>query len=100
MYERVQAQAFFQKGIKHLVKGAAVPGRVLCLMCSERKPESCHRSKLIGEALVGQGVAVRHIAEDGALIEQSAVINRLNDGQLDLFGDAWESSRKNYRKPT
>lgn len=99
MYERVQAQPFFQRGIKQLVKGAAVPGRMLCLMCSERKPESCHRSKLVGEALVGQGVAVRHISEDGALVEQSAVMQRLNDGQLDLFGDARESSRKNYRKP-
>ena len=48
-YDRVREQPFFQRGIARVQSAYAQQIRV-ALMCSESKPEQCHRSKLIGEA--------------------------------------------------
>jgi uncharacterized protein (DUF488 family) len=94
-YDKVRAQPFFQAGILRLRKASEQPRRA-ALMCSEGRPEQCHRSKLIGEALAAQGVPVCHIDEDGAVLTQRQVIDRLTKGQLDLFGQPSFSSRKRY----
>jgi hypothetical protein len=65
-------------------------------MCSEGRPEQCHRSKLIGEALAAAGIPLYHIDEDGTLLSQTEVIDRLTHGQLDLFGQPAFTSRKRY----
>jgi uncharacterized protein (DUF488 family) len=94
-YEKVRRQPFFQKGIERLRK-AFERQHPVALMCSEGRPEQCHRSKLIGEALTAAGIPVCHIDEDGALLSQTQVIDRLTKGQLDLFGQAAFTSRKRY----
>jgi len=94
-YDKVRAQPFFQSGIERLRKAFELERRV-ALMCSEGRPEQCHRSKLIGEALAAAGVPVCHIDEDGGLLTQAQVINRLTKGQMDLFGQASFTSRKRY----
>lgn len=96
LYEVVSSQEFFRKGIRQLLKGAAVEGRRLCLLCSERKPEECHRSKLIGEALTGESVELAHINEKGQLLDQAQVMSRVSQGQVDLFDEAHRTSRKTY----
>jgi uncharacterized protein (DUF488 family) len=63
-YDRVRAQPFFQAGLERVKKAFAERLR-LALMCSEGRPEQCHRSKLIGEALTMADIAVAHIDEDG-----------------------------------
>jgi hypothetical protein len=65
-------------------------------MCSEGKPEQCHRSKLIGETLAGLGIPVAHIDEHDQVCSQDEVIQRLTGGQLSLFGDHEFTSRKRY----
>jgi uncharacterized protein (DUF488 family) len=94
-YEKVRVQPFFQAGIQRLLK-AAQQKRRAALMCSEGRPEQCHRSKLIGEALVAVGFPVCHIDENGALLTQTQVIDRLTKGQMDLFGGPAFTSRKRY----
>ena len=94
-YDKVRAQPFFQEGIARLRK-AFEQQRPAALMCSEGRPEQCHRSKLIGEALAAAGIPVCHIDEDGTLLTQTQVIDRLTKGQLDLFGPASFTSRKRY----
>jgi uncharacterized protein (DUF488 family) len=94
-YDKVRAQALFQQGLERLRKVLASPHRV-ALMCSEGRPEQCHRSKLIGEALTAAGVPVCHIDEDGSQLTQTQVIDRLTQGQLDLFGQPSFTSRKRY----
>ncbi len=94
-YDKVRAQPFFQSGIERLRKASAQQRRV-ALMCSEGRPEQCHRSKLIGEALAAAGIAVWHIDEAGALLTQTQVIDRLTNGQMDLFGQGSFTSRKRY----
>jgi len=94
-YDKVRAQPWFQKGIERLRKAFEQRHRV-ALMCSEGRPEQCHRSKLIGEALAAAGIPVCHIDEDGGLLTQAQVINRLTKGQMDLFGQSSFTSRKRY----
>jgi uncharacterized protein (DUF488 family) len=95
-YARVRTRPFFQAGIARVQNAFALRHRVV-LMCSEGRPEECHRSKLIGEALVELGVPVEHIDEEDRLVTHEAVIARLTDGQLSLFGQEEFTSRRRYR---
>ena len=94
-YDKVRVQPFFAAGLKRVQQAFQQRHRI-ALMCSEGKPEQCHRSKLIGEALIAAGVPVCHIDEDGALISQPEVIDRITRGQMDLFGAPSFTSRKRY----
>lgn len=98
-YERVREKAFYQAGIERLQRAQA-KGVRFAIMCSEGKPENCHRSKLIGQSLAALGIPVLHIDENDALVEQEAVIQRLTGGQLSLFGDLTFTSRKRYDQPS
>ncbi len=94
-YGKVREKPFFASGIERLRQAEAEGHRVV-LMCSEGRPEQCHRSKLIGEALVAAGLPVAHIDEDGRLLTQTQVMDRLTGGQLDLFGGPGLTSRKRH----
>ena len=94
-YKKVRQQPFFQAGVERLRKVHEQRLRA-ALMCSEGRPEQCHRSKMIGEALAAAGIPVAHIDEDGHLLTQTQVINRLTGGQLDFFGGPTLTSRKRY----
>ncbi|MCO5210832.1 MAG: DUF488 domain-containing protein [Caldilinea sp.] len=94
-YDRVREQPFFQRGIERVQAAHAQQLRVV-LMCSEGRPEQCHRTKLIGETLVALGIPVVHIDEADRLITHDEAILRLTDGQLNLFGQESFASRKRY----
>ncbi|MBE2233223.1 MAG: DUF488 domain-containing protein [Anaerolinea sp.] len=96
-YERVKGKAFYQAGIER-VQAAWQRGLRFVLLCSEGKPEQCHRSKLIGETLAGLGIPVLHIDEQDQLRSQEEVIQRLTGGQLSLFGDLEFTSRRRYSR--
>lgn len=57
------------------------------LLCSELKPQECHRGKLIGNSLLEEEIAVAHIDEQGELRTQEEVNLLLTGGQLTLFED-------------
>jgi len=94
-YAKVRQQSFFRSGLDHLRKTHDQRMRA-ALMCSEGRPEQCHRSKMIGEALAAAGIPIRHIDEDGQLLTQTQVMDRLTGGQLDFFGGPALTSRKRY----
>lgn len=96
-YAIVQTKPFYQAGIARLQSAFAQQRRIV-LMCSEGKPEACHRSKLIGATLDGLGIPLAHIDEDDRLQTQAAVIDRLTSGQLTLFGEPEFTSRKRYAR--
>ncbi|MSP12085.1 MAG: DUF488 domain-containing protein [Chloroflexi bacterium] len=96
-YDKVKRQPLFLEGISRLQKAFTQQQKVV-LMCSELRPEECHRSKLVGATLAEQDIPVLHIDEHGDLQTQEAVIARLTKGQLGLFGDPAFTSRKRYRK--
>jgi uncharacterized protein (DUF488 family) len=95
-YKKVAQSEAYREGIERLHK-ASQQGQRVVLMCSEGKPENCHRSKLIGKTLAAEGVEVLHIDENDALITQKEVLNRLTGGQPSLFGDDFFEFKSNKR---
>jgi len=97
-YETCRQKPFFQAGIDRLSQ-AWQQGHAVVLMCSEGKPENCHRTKLIGRTLTAEGIEVVHIDEADEPISQADVMLRLTGGQPSLFGDDFFNltSRKRYR---
>jgi hypothetical protein len=75
----------FRLGLGKLMKAAAVEGRVICLMCGCLRPHKCHRSRLIGEALVLEGVEVFHLDQNGDPVTQTQVMQESAPGQTSLF---------------
>jgi uncharacterized protein (DUF488 family) len=94
-YSEVRQRPWFTQGIARLETGWK-RGHRLSLICSEVEPERCHRSKLIGEALIERGIPLGHIDEDGAILTHQAVMDRLTSGQGALF-DLGLTSRKAYQ---
>lgn len=97
-YSRCKEKEFYQAGLERLNRAWDQQLPVV-LMCSEGKPEQCHRSKLIAPSLMDLGIPVIHIDESDQLISQAAVMDRVTGGQPSLFGDDFLelTSRKRYR---
>lgn len=104
-YAKLAETKLYNAGISRL--HAAQHFRVV-LMCSELRPHTCHRSKLIGATLAKHGVDVQHIDEHGNVCTQAEVMQLLMPRppfQLELFEAASEgdlepalTSRKSYRR--
>ena len=84
-YMKLSNEPYFKDGIDRL-KVAISKNINVALMCSERHPEQCHRSKLIGYALEKAGITVLHIDENNVIQSQRNVIDRIAN-QSDIFGD-------------
>lgn len=94
-YGKVQEKGFYKKGIERLLVASEKKIPVV-LMCSEKKPHECHRSKLVGETLSKNNIEINHIDETGELVSQRRVILRLYNNQHSLFDDKPFISRKRY----
>ncbi|MYC75783.1 DUF488 domain-containing protein [Candidatus Poribacteria bacterium] len=94
-YEKVKEREYYQRGIERL-HTAFLQQHSVVLMCSEGKPEECHRCKLIGTSLTTQDIPVIHIDENDEQVTQQKVIERLTGGQLSMFGEETFHSRKKY----
>ena len=103
-YAKVREKPFFQSGIERIHTVWEKQLRV-ALMCSEIKPQECHRSKLIGRTLTEQGIDVRHIDEAGLLKTQTEIlIGSQSESQPSLFdqetvvisNEKLDFSRKKY----
>ena len=93
-YDKYRSRDFFQAGISRL-KQAGERGYRVCLICSEGKPKDCHRSALVGAALVDNGVDVVHLLPDGNCQSQDEVMRDRSGGQLSFYGaDFGHVSRK------
>lgn len=96
-YEKVKEKDFFKEGINTIVE-ANLEKVVIALMCSESKPETCHRSKLIGQELLKHNISINHIINSSTIKDQKKVMNELMQGKnlTNLFGDENLTSRKKY----
>jgi uncharacterized protein (DUF488 family) len=47
-----------------------IPAAAVCLLCGEEDPSGCHRTLLVGRALLGRGISLRHIRGNGVITEQ------------------------------
>ncbi len=85
-YALLRERSFYRQGIQRLHTAWEKQARMV-LMCSEQKPQECHRSKLIGNTLSQMGIVVVHIDESGKPKSQEQVDELLSGGQLALFDD-------------
>lgn len=93
-YSIVEKRPYFIAGIERIIQSQKLGYRV-CLMCSEDKPENCHRSKLISRILESKGLKSVHIISEKRILSQAEVISLLQKGQTALFSDPLKS-RKAY----
>ncbi|RJP32567.1 MAG: DUF488 domain-containing protein [Candidatus Omnitrophota bacterium] len=93
-YDKIAETERYQKGIARLLS-AFEQNLSICLMCSEGKPELCHRSKLIGNTLKQKGIPVLHINEENETKTQEYIMNVIEGWQMTLF-DMPLLSRKTY----
>jgi uncharacterized protein (DUF488 family) len=97
-YGHLRLRPEFERGIESLEAGFEA-GERIAIMCSEGKPQECHRTKLVAAELIDSGVPVLHIDETGELRTHEAVMQLLTHGQVTLFGEhaTASTSRKQYR---
>lgn len=97
-YDLIKEKDFFKEGLARLIT-ADEKGINVVIMCSETKPEECHRSKLIGQELSKKNIPVQHIIDCTKAKDQATVMNELTKGKgtIDLFGnETGFTSRKTY----
>lgn len=98
VYDLIKEKDFFKEGLNRLTTANDKKIR-LAIMCSESKPEECHRSKLIGQELLKKEISLKHIVSTSRVKSQQAVMNELTKGKgtVDLFGNTMDfTSRKTY----
>lgn len=98
MYNIIKQKDFFKQGLKRITTANNKRIR-LAIMCSESKPEQCHRSKLIGQELLKNNISVKHIISSRITKFQETVMNELTKGKgvVDFFGNEKNfTSRKAY----
>jgi uncharacterized protein (DUF488 family) len=97
-YDIIKDKEFFKEGIQRII--VAYDKNInAAVMCSESKPEECHRSKLIGQELLKHNISLIHIISSEKTKEQNTVMNELTKGNgvVDLFGNETNfTSRKKY----
>lgn len=81
-YEKMKTKDFFIKGINWL-RTAYEKEIPAAIMCSEGNPAQCHRSRLIGKALLKEGIILQHIKLSGELNDQIQ-IQQETDGNLEF----------------
>lgn len=62
-FDKIMECSTFNKGINRIVEGIR-RGHKIALMCSERNPFNCHRSIVLGYALMKNGVDMEHIIDE------------------------------------
>lgn len=82
-YDLLAEKDYFLSGIDKVLDLASK--HIVCLMCSEGKPDKCHRSLLLGPLLEKKGIEVLHILPDGTAINSEQLKLEINKGQLTLF---------------
>lgn len=86
-YEKVRKQPKFQTAIDDLIDLIKQTNRI-CLMCSEKKPQHCHRFVLISRELQDRGIHVIHIIPSVDVIS-----NKKLEG--DLFHEMFDMAQSN-----
>lgn len=76
-YEQLANTTKFQDALDSVVRGAMT--HRIALMCSEGRPEECHRSLLIAEKIRNEypSVTVKHLLPDRSSLTHEALRNRI-----------------------
>lgn len=94
LYGPMSSEPSFKEAIRRLESG--VRSHRIALLCSEGRPEHCHRRLLVGKVLAERGIILRHILPDATVVQEQAVTLDAGTGQPTLFGGsppAWRSTQ-------
>lgn len=93
LYGPMSQEPGFRLAVDRLAAGAA--RHRIALMCSEGRPEHCHRRLLVGKVLTERDVELRHILPNGLVLTETTVTLNAG-GQAALFVDddvPWRSTQ-------
>ncbi|NDV46583.1 DUF488 domain-containing protein [Paludibacter sp. 221] len=95
LYDTIKEKDYFKKGLSRLITANEKKIKV-AIMCSESKPEECHRSKLIGQELLKHDISLNHIISEEIIKSQEAVMAELTKGCgiINLFGERTDFKSK------
>lgn len=104
-YDKLKEKDFFKNGLQRLIT-ANNKNINVAIMCSESKPEECHRTKLIGEELKKNDIIINHItrtknkAKELIIKSQGDVmLDVAPNGTVNLFGEEISfGSKKKYNQ--
>lgn len=104
-YVKLKEKDFFKTGLQRLITANDKKIKVV-IMCSESKPEECHRTKLIGEELRKKGINLKHITRTKNKLKQlliksqnEVMLEVAPNGTINLFGEEMSfGSRKKYNQ--
>lgn len=101
-YEKVRKLPEFQKAIDELIDLIKQPSKV-CLMCSEKKPQECHRFVLISRELQERGIQVKHIVPcidfiSNKKLEENLLNEMFDPAQSNLFNQPSQNLEELYLK--
>ena len=90
-YNRLAESDLFKSGVERIEKGCGHFS--IAIMCSEGKPEGCHRHLLVGRVLNGLGFEVMNILPDGTIKSFSELTPETNQFSLIELGEeeSWKS---------
>ena len=74
-YEMMARTDSFRGGLDRVLAGAT--RYRIALMCAEHDPLDCHRCLLVARALAERGVDIGHVMNDGTMVPQAAIEDRL-----------------------
>ncbi len=84
-YGKLARTPAFRQALERLATASEADHRIV-LLCSEGRPEMCHRSKCIGVELEKMQLEICHIDEAGIVRKQLEVMKRINADQQSLPG--------------
>lgn len=87
-YARIAATRSFQDAIGQLIEDSR--RKRIAVMCAEKEPLECHRTLLVGRALVLRGAELLHILADGRIephLDLEARLLHLAKETVDLLND-------------
>lgn len=101
LYSRIAETAEFINGIERIIKG--ISQYRVALMCSEERPDTCHRFLMISRVLEEKGVETLHILGDGRVLSKDEILlgnQKVKQKQQTLFNDSpeWKSVRPVLKK--
>lgn len=72
-FNKTKKSKAFLAGVRRIKEGIR-KGYVVALMCTEKEPQDCHRSILVGKSINEiEGYSVINILEDGSIVKQDEI---------------------------
>jgi len=75
-FKKIRKLESFKQGVKRVIDYLGQNNRI-ALMCAEKDPFNCHRFVLISYSLVKEGIVVKHILDNGSVITNDLLEDRL-----------------------